>query len=171
MYYLSPNKLKQKMKKIFTILALGALIVSCGEKKEEKRAGFEVNRAKKEVKSTTEKQEVPVDLSNKGVGPITSVEFGADIDKDMATAGAAKYSAVCTACHLVDKRLIGPALKDVYKRRSPEWVMNMILNPDRMIKEDPIAKALLKEYNNAVMINQNLSEEDARSIAEYLRTL
>ena len=49
--------------------------------------------------------------------------------------------------------------------------MNMILNPDGMLKEDPIAQALLKEYNNAIMLNQNLSEEDARAVAEYLRTL
>ncbi|MEM7380656.1 MAG: cytochrome c, partial [Bacteroidota bacterium] len=53
----------------------------------------------------------------------------------------------------------------------PEWVMNMILNPDGMLKEDPIAKALLKEYDNSIMLNQNLSEEDARAVAEYLRTL
>jgi hypothetical protein len=29
----------------------------------------------------------------------------------------------------------------------------------------------LKEYNNAIMLNQNLKEEDARNLAEYLRTL
>ncbi len=67
--------------------------------------------------------------------------------------------------------MIGPALKGVLERRSPEWVMNMIINPDVMLKEDPIAKALLKEYNNAIMLNQNLSEEDARNVTEYLRTL
>jgi len=72
---------------------------------------------------------------------------------------------------MADQRMIGPALAGVYDRRSPEWVMNMILNPDVMLKEDPIAIALLKEYNNAIMLNQNLSEEDARAIAEYLRTL
>jgi len=49
--------------------------------------------------------------------------------------------------------------------------MNMLLNPTEMLEKDPIAKALLKEYNNTIMLNQNLSEEEARSIAEYLRTL
>ncbi|MGA0414932.1 MAG: cytochrome c, partial [Flavobacteriaceae bacterium] len=34
-----------------------------------------------------------------------------------------------------------------------------------------IAIALLKEYNNVQMLNQNLSQEEARAIAEYLRTL
>jgi outer membrane protein OmpA-like peptidoglycan-associated protein len=40
-----------------------------------------------------------------------------------------------------------------------------------MLQKDPIAKALLKEYNNALMINQNLSEDEAKAVAEYLRTL
>lgn len=159
------------MKKLLTILALVALIVSCGEKKEEKKDGFEMNRSKKEVKAADSEAGVPVDLSNKGVGPIKSMSFDATVDADLAAQGEAKFNAICTACHMAEQRMIGPALKGVYDRRSPEWVMNMILNPDGMLKEDPIAKALLKEYNNAVMLNQNLSEEDARAVAEYLRTL
>ncbi|MET7028574.1 c-type cytochrome [Sediminicola luteus] len=159
------------MKKLLTILALGALIVGCGEKKEEKKDGFEMNRTKKEVKAADSDEGVPVDLSNKGVGPIKSMSFDATVDADLAAQGEAKFNAICTACHMADQRMIGPALKGVYDRRSPEWVMNMILNPDGMLKEDPIAKALLKEYNNAVMLNQNLSEEEARAVAEYLRTL
>jgi len=159
------------MKKILAILAMGGLILSCGEKKEDKKGGFEMNRTKKEVKAETASDEVPIDLSNKGVGPITSVEFGAEIDAEMAAIGENTFSTICVACHMAEQRMIGPALKGVYERRSPEWVMNMILNPDGMLKEDPIAKALLKEYNNAIMLNQNLSEEDARAVAEYLRTL
>lgn len=159
------------MRKLLTLFVLSALMVSCGEKKEEKKEGFEMNRTKKEVKAADTSEGVPVDMDNKGVGPITSVSFGDDVDADMVAAGQAKFQAICTACHMADKRLIGPALKGVYERRSPEWVMNMILNPDGMLKEDPIAKALLKEYNNAIMLNQNLSEEDARNVAEYLRTL
>lgn len=159
------------MRKLLTLLALSALVVSCGEKKEEKKEGFEMNRTKKEVKAADTSVEVPVDMDNKGVGPITSVTFTDEIDADMAAAGQEKYQAICTACHMAEQRMIGPALKGVYERRSPEWVMNMILNPDGMLKEDPIAKALLKEYNNAIMLNQNLSEEEARNVAEYLRTL
>ncbi|MGB3149276.1 MAG: cytochrome c [Maribacter sp.] len=159
------------MRKLLTLLALSALVVSCGEKKEEKKEGFEMNRTKKEVKAVEASEDIPVDMDNKGVGPITSVSFADEIDAELAAAGQAKFQAICTACHMAEQRMIGPALKGVYERRSPEWVMNMILNPDGMLKEDPIAKALLKEYNNAIMLNQNLSEEDARSVAEYLRTL
>ena len=159
------------MRKLRTLLTLSALVVSCGEKKEEKKEGFEMNRTKKEVKAADTSVEVPVDMDNKGVGPITSFIFADEIDADMAAAGQAKYQAICTACHMAEQRMIGPAFKGVYERRSPEWGMNMILNPDGMLKEDPIAKALLKEYNNAIMLNQNLTEEEARNVAEYLRTL
>ncbi len=160
------------MKKLLVVLAVGGLIISCGEsKKEEKKEGFEMNRAKKEVKAETTSEGVPVDLDNDGVGPYKDIEFPSEIDADMAAAGEAKYKAICTACHMAEQRMIGPALKGVYERRSPAWVMNMIANPDGMLKEDPIAKALLKEYNNAIMLNQNLSEEDTRAVAEYLRTL
>ena len=158
------------MNKILAILAIGGLIIGCGEKKE-KKDGFELNRTKKEVKTETASEGVPIDLNNKGVGPITSVDFGDSVNAELAAEGEQIYSTICIACHMAEQRMIGPALKGVYERRSPEWVMNMILNPDRMIKEDPIAIALLKEYNNAIMLNQNLSEEDARAIAEYLRTL
>lgn len=152
-------------------LALVALIVSCGEKKEEKKEGFEMNRTKKEVKAEPVSEGVPVDMNNKGVGPIKSVTFADEIDTELAAKGQKTFSTICVACHMAEQRLIGPALKGVFERRSPEWVMNMIMNPDGMLKEDPIAKALLKEYNNAVMLNQNLSEDDARAVAEYLRTL
>jgi hypothetical protein len=62
-------------------------------------------------------------------------------------------------------------MKGIYERRAPEWVMNIMLNPTEMLKKDVTAMALLKEYNNIQMINQNLTKEEARSIAEYFRTL
>ncbi len=49
--------------------------------------------------------------------------------------------------------------------------MNMIMNPTEMIKKDPIAKALLMEYNNAIMLNQNVNQQDARALLEYISTL
>lgn len=161
------------MKKILVIFALGGLIIGCGEsKKEEKKEGFEMNRTKKEDKAVEAKSEgVPVDMDNDGVGPFKDISFDSDIDQELASAGEAKFNAICTACHMADQRMIGPALKGVYERRNPAWVMNMIINPDKMLKEDPIAKALLKEYNNAIMLNQNLSEDETREVAEYLRTL
>ena len=58
----------------------------------------------------------------------------------------------------------------IYERRSPEWVMNMILNPEEMVKKNDIAKKLLAEYI-APMANQNLTEDEARAVVEYFRTI
>lgn len=160
-----------KMKKIILVLALGAFLASCGGKKEEKKEGFEVSRTKSVEQKSDQGEGVPVDLDNKGVGPIKNLELPSTIDPEMVARGKAKFDAICVACHMVDQRMIGPAMAGVLERRSPEWAMNMILNPTQMLKEDPIAKALLKEYNNAIMLDQNLSEEEARDLVEYLRTL
>ena len=65
---------------------------------------------------------------------------------------------------------MGPALKGVTERRSPECIMNMAMNQEEMIQKDPIAKALLIEYNGAPRANQNITEEEARAMLEYFRT-
>ena len=159
------------MKNIFLILAI-SIFISCGSK-EEKKKGFEYNRTQKEVKKSTTVigSEVPVDLSNKGIGPIETVDFSNPIDLEMVTLGENAFKQKCMACHMANRKLIGPAMSGIYERRSPEWVINLLLNPTQMLKEDPVANALLKEYNNVMMLNQNLTQDEARAIAEYLRTL
>lgn len=151
-------------------IALATLFMACGGK-QEKKDSKKANQSQTEVSSQAESSGVPVDMDNKGIGPIKELKFDEEINQELASKGEAKFNMICTACHMTDQRMIGPAMTGIYDRRSPEWVMNMLLNPDGMLEEDPIAKALLKEYNNMVMTNQNLSEEDAREIAEYLRTL
>ena len=126
--------------------------------------------------TTTEvaKEEAPASddfMADKGIGPVTSVDLGATIDEEMAKKGEQLYNQQCTACHKPDVKFIGPAQKGVLNRRSPEWVMNMILNPQEMLEKNEYAKNLLKEYNNVPMTNQGLSREQARETVEYFRTL
>ncbi|MFY0689640.1 MAG: cytochrome c [Cyclobacteriaceae bacterium] len=107
---------------------------------------------------------------NIGVGPIKSINLAA-IDNTMAAEGQVIFEAKCTACHKTEKRFIGPAVKGVLDRRTAEWTMNMILNPDQMVQKDPMAKQLLIDFNGSPMANQNLSEDEARAVLEYFRTL
>lgn len=155
--------------KLLTVF-LAITITSCGGDGKKKQ---EVGYGKKEPKVTEKKEPASkrVDLSNKGVGPITSVELAEAIDQDMAAHGKEVYDTKCTACHKADKKFIGPAPVGILERRSPEWVMNMILNPEVMVKEDPLAKDLLVEFNGSPMANQNLTKEEARAVLEYFRTL
>src|SRR5690606_40502995 len=70
-----------------------------------------------------------------------------DLDQALAATGKTTFENLCSACHKMDKKFIGPALDGVTERRSPEWIMNMILNPEEMIQKDPIAKQLMIESN------------------------
>ncbi len=109
-------------------------------------------------------------MKNKGIGPISEVELG-PIDEQMVQEGKVIYDELCTACHRPNEKFIGPAPAGILSRRSPEWIMNMILNPEEMVQKDPVAKQLLVEYNMAPMANQNLTEDQARKVLEYFRTL
>ena len=110
-------------------------------------------------------------LSNKGVGPIINVILEDKVNIAMANSGEKLFNQLCTSCHMVNEDYVGPAMSGILDRRSPEWIMNMILNPIQMLEEDPIAIELLKEYDFEYMYNQNLLEEEAREILEYFRLL
>ncbi|HIA36939.1 MAG TPA: cytochrome c [Flavobacteriales bacterium] len=109
-------------------------------------------------------------MTNIGIGPIKSIVLG-EIDMDLVEKGKKFYNETCTACHKIDVKIIGPPQAGILKRRTPEWVMNLILNPAEMLKKDPTARKLLKEYNNVQMTDQGVTQEEARSILEYFRTI
>lgn len=111
----------------------------------------------------------PGNASNKGIGPVKTVNLG-PIDPQSAAKGQALFQTTCIACHRIDAQFIGPAMQGVTQRRTPEWIMNMILNPQEMLEKDPIAKELLAIYK-VPMTPAQLSEGDARDILEYLRQI
>lgn len=105
-----------------------------------------------------------------GVGPITEpVELKA-IDQHEVEEGKELFDQRCASCHKANERYVGPALGGVVGRRTPEYVMNMILAPDQMIQKHPEAKKLFGTYL-VQMPNQGLKPEQARHVVEYLRTL
>jgi cytochrome c len=153
----------------FTVLLIIGLLLSCGGKSEKNERKSTIgSKAKVEEKTPASKR---ITLDNKGVGEIKNVELAAIIDDDMAKRGASLFNTNCTACHKTDKRFIGPNPTGILERRSPEWIMNMILDPNLMTEEDQCAKDLLVEFNGAAMANQNLTKDQARDILEYFRTL
>ena len=81
------------------------------------------------------------------------------------------FKTKCSSCHKTTKRFIGPNPTGILKRRSPEWVMNMIMNPAEMVKDDPIARQLFIKFNGSPMANQNLTKDETRAVLEYFRTL
>ncbi|HEY5691861.1 MAG TPA: cytochrome c [Cyclobacteriaceae bacterium] len=151
------------MKKSYLLL-FTAFLFSCGggqSKVDQLKEKYSVEPADPYTKWET----------NYGIGPITSFELPADVDSELAEQGLKVFEAKCTACHKPDKKFIGPPPQGILTRRTPSWVMNMILNPEEMLQKDPIAKKLFMEFNGSPMANQNLTKEEARAVLEYFRTL
>jgi len=104
-----------------------------------------------------------------GIGPVTErIEIDDEIDQELVTKGRNIYEMKCEMCHNMEGRMVGPELGDVLERRSAEFVMNFILNPSGMVREHPEGQRLLQEYMTA-MPYQNVKEDEARAIVEFLR--
>lgn len=99
-----------------------------------------------------------------------AAEAAGEVDAALAAQGEALLSARgCTACHTLGRgRLVGPDLAGVTERRSAEFIVAMIVNPDSMLANDATAKELLGQYFTP-MSNQGVTPEDARALLEYFR--
>lgn len=118
--------------------------------------------------ATTQADGLSADQLENGIGPVRSVDLGAGIDAALAAQGEASFQTKCATCHKFDTRYVGPPLGDVLSRRTPAYVMNMMLNPADMVASHPEAKALLAQFM-VPMPDQNLTEDEARAILEYIR--
>lgn len=98
--------------------------------------------------------------------PKTSAELASD-DATLK-AGEATFTAKgCGACHKFGGKLVGPDLVGVGDRRSPTWLARMILKPEVMIKEDPVAKQLFAEAMTP-MANQGVPEAELVPLLAYI---
>ncbi len=77
----------------------------------------------------------------------------------------------CMSCHTIGNGdLVGPDLKDVTLRRSPEWLAAFIANPQQLIDSgDKEAVQLVKDFNGVVMPAVGLSDAEVRAVIEYLK--
>lgn len=105
----------------------------------------------------------------KGVGPHQNVQLTHPLDEKMIAEGQNVYNVKCASCHkLTGEKLVGPGWKGVTDRRTPEWIMNFVTNTEEMLEKDTAAQNLL-EICLVKMPNQNLQENDARSVLELMR--
>ena len=120
-------------------------------------------------KISTPGGDAPAYDPNRGVGKFTHVDVSNKLDASLASAGEVIYGVKCAACHkLTEEKLVGPGWKGVTERFKPEWIMNFVTNTDEMLNKDPKAQALL-EICLVRMPNQNLTDNDARQLLEYMR--
>lgn len=113
--------------------------------------------------SATTEQRSPLDLGPRaGESPVVPA---------LAVKGETLFKTKgCTACHAYGKRLTGPNLQGVTRRRTAQWMEQQILHPDIMVKTDPLSHKLFGEYN-LQMANQGLTPDEAKAVIEYFKKL
>lgn len=84
-----------------------------------------------------------------------------------AAQGKLDFESKCLACHTVGGgKKVGPDLAGVTQRRSDAWLARWLKEPEKMLETDADAKAMLQEYNNLPMPNQNLNDKE---ISQYIK--
>jgi cytochrome c len=140
--------------RIIAIITGVLFLVACGGQQEQG--------------ATTDQAAAAPKTDKPKYGKIQHVDVGQTIDAPMAKAGEEVFELKCTACHKYDERYVGPPLGNVATKRTPEYVMNMILDTETMIENDDTVKCLMQEYLLR-MPNQSVDEKDARNVLEHLR--
>ena len=83
--------------------------------------------------------------------------------------GKKLFNTNCAACHKLDKKVIGPALKGISEKRTNEWLQSWIKDNNALrASGDQEAIDIFNEYNGMPMIAYpQLSEQDINDIIAY----
>ena len=73
----------------------------------------------------------------------------------------------CGACHQFGTKLVGPDLLGVAQRRTTMWIARQIHSPEKMTKEDPVARQLFKDIM-VQMTNQGVADNELGPLISYL---
>ena len=81
----------------------------------------------------------------------------------------------CASCHTLNGHeapgALGPDLIGVSDRRDPQWLLDWLRAPDKMLaNKDPIALAMFAKYNKLAMPNLRLTREDSDALIAYMAT-
>lgn len=91
--------------------------------------------------------------------------------------GESLFRTRCAACHTIGaeddagsaKKALGPDLLNVTRKRDRAWLVRWLAEPDKMLAEkDPLAIALLAEWNNVPMPNLRLNEVEIEALLTYI---
>jgi mono/diheme cytochrome c family protein len=88
----------------------------------------------------------------------------------LAQEGKDLFQKQCASCHTIGGGDgVGPDLKDVRSKRSADWLVRMITEPDKLTAEkDPTQVALVKKYGME-MPKLGVSRDDAQKIVTFLQ--
>lgn len=152
------------------LVILSFTVFGCGGSEEEPVAEQEAMAEQENEEALEEFKDTltPFQLEH-GIGPVTErLDIADEIDQELVAKGREIFTAKCEVCHAMQGDKVGPSLGDVVERRSPEFVINFILNPGENVLNHPVGLDLLEEHNTE-MPYRDVTMEEARAIYEYLR--
>lgn len=108
--------------------------------------------------------------NNKGITEIKGVNMSHPISSAMVSKGKQVFANKCASCHSIDGSSSSASnLSNSLTKRKPEWIMNMIYNPNVNVAANAReSRELAKCYTRQP--NQALSIMEARDFLELLRT-
>lgn len=97
--------------------------------------------------------------------------FSWAVNAQDVAAGEKIFKANCTSCHAIGEQIVGPALKDVHKRRDEAWLIKWIKNSQALVKSgDAQAVEVYNKFNQSVMQSfENLSDAEIKSVIAYIK--
>jgi hypothetical protein len=151
------------------MVCVSILALQCASNPQPAKENDTLAANDKPVKSRTDTVVVFPGINSKGTGRFKDVQLTHPLDEKMVVKGNAIYHSKCFACHkLTTELLVGPGWTGVTDRRTPEWIMNWITNTKVMLDKD-----LAAQTDMAVclirMPNQDLTDEQARNVLEFMR--
>ena len=104
-------------------------------------------------------------------GEVVTVNPDFKLDHELGEAGRVLWvNKGCAGCHTVGLgRASGPDLFGVTERRPVDWLTSFLKNTPEMLDTDPLAQALLKQYNNQRMPDMRLTNQEIEALIHYLQ--
>ncbi|MCC6721511.1 MAG: c-type cytochrome [Bacteroidia bacterium] len=94
---------------------------------------------------------------------------GKTVDDATITAGKTLFENRCMSCHALNSKLVGPALKDIHKKRSYEWLLKWTKNNEELRKSgDKDAIAIFEEFKLPMPAFNDLKDDEISSIIMYI---
>ncbi|WP_245328344.1 c-type cytochrome [Hymenobacter aquaticus] len=90
-------------------------------------------------------------------------------DAAAISAGAALFTQNCAQCHAINDVVVGPALRDITKRRPVSWLIPWIKNSSKVVASgDEYAVKIFNQYQKQQMPSFQLSDAEITSIISYV---
>ena len=86
--------------------------------------------------------------------------------------GKTLFQSHCSSCHMINQRLVGPALQGINDKQSESWIISFVHSPSKKISSgDTAAAGIYKTFQPIMMPDQgDLKDDDIRDIIAYIKS-